>query len=92
MATRITVEHLYDGVGRQTGYRATVERDGKPDFDMDASYIFNTSGGVIGANVTKTYQDDEYQMVITKFCPSVGQLTGYRVAYNGQEEVYGICP
>jgi hypothetical protein len=34
----------------------------------------------------------EYQMEITEFCPSVGQLVGYKVIYEGQEIVVGDCP
>ena len=93
MATYVDADYIFDGIGRQTGYRATIERQGKPDFDMDVTYIFNSSGGVIGADVTKTYVGGyEYQMEITKFCPTTGQLTGYKVNYNGQEVTIGSCP
>jgi hypothetical protein len=34
----------------------------------------------------------EYQMEITEFCPSVGELVGYKVIYEGQEIVVGDCP
>jgi hypothetical protein len=97
MAT-VDVEHIYDGTGRQLGYRAAVERQDKLDFDMDATYVFNSSNGVEGANVIKTYVGGyQYQMEITQFCPRVGQLTGYKVKvyappYNGQEVTVGICP
>jgi hypothetical protein len=98
METVIDVEHIYDGTGRQTGYRATVERQDNLDFDMDATYVFNSGGGVEGANVIKTYVGGyQYQMEITQFCPRIGQLTGYKVKvysppYNGQEVTVGICP
>lgn len=92
MATKITTKHIIDGVGRQTGYQSTVERQGKPNFEMDVTYLFNGSGGVTGANVTKTYTSGEqYQMTITKFCPTVGSLVGYKVNYKGQTGSVGNC-
>jgi len=93
MATQISVTHIIDGIGRQTAYLASVTRQGQPNFDMDATYLFNTGGGVIGANVTKTYGGGYvYQMEITQFCPSVGPLVGYKVLYEGQVLTFGTCP
>lgn len=65
---------------------------------MDVNYIFNSFGGVIGANVIKTYEGgQQYQMTITKFCPTIGQLMGYKVKinappYNGQVVTVGNFP
>jgi hypothetical protein len=93
MATQIDVTHVIDSIGRQTAYLASVTRQGEPSFDMEAIYNFNTGGGVIGANVTKTYWGGyEVQMQITQFCPSVGPLVGYRVLYEGQVLTFGTCP
>jgi hypothetical protein len=92
-ATEVVREDTFDGTGRWIRYQATVKRQDKPDFDMDATYVFNDAGGVEGANVVKTYVGGyEYQMEITRFCPKVGELTGYRVQINGQETTVGICP
>jgi PKD repeat protein len=54
-ATHVEVEHIIDSIGRQTGYRARVERQDEPGFDIYAEYDLNDSGGVIGADVTKVY-------------------------------------
>lgn len=65
---------------------------------MEATYIFNSGGGVEGADVTKTcVGGDQYELEITRFCPQVGQLVGYKVKvyappYNGQEVTVGRCP
>jgi len=92
-ATEVDRDDTYDGTGRWTRYQATVQRQGRPDFDMVATYVFNYAGGVEGANVVKTYGGGyQYEMKITRFCPKVGQLTGYRVRINGQETTVGICP
>jgi hypothetical protein len=97
-AIRVDVVHIYDNVGRQTGYQATVERQGGVDFYLFATYLFNSGGGVEGAEVVKTYDGGHrYELEITRFCPQVGQLTGYKVKvyappYNGQEVTVGRCP
>ena len=93
MPISVNVEHIIDNIGRQTGYRAAVTRQGRSNFDMDVTYHFNASGGVTGADVVKTYTGGyQYQMEITKFCPTVGTLVGYKVKTNGQETVLGSCP
>jgi len=94
MDTQVDVEHIIDGIGCQTGYKANVKRQGKPDFKMDVAYIPPAgSCGVTGATMTKTYAGGyQHQMQITQFCPSVGTLTGYKVDYNGQEVTVGTCP
>ena len=92
MATKVDVKHIINSIGRQTGYEAIVERPGKPNFEMDVTYLFNSGGGVTGANVAKTYESGEqYQMIITKFCPTIGQLVGYKMDYEGQEISVGNC-
>ncbi|MDY7075792.1 MAG: hypothetical protein SXV54_02600 [Chloroflexota bacterium] len=92
-ATHIEVKYTYNSVGRLTSYWARVERQDKQDFEMEAAYNFNSYGGVTGADVVKTYVGgDEYQMDITKFCPTIGQLAGYRVRYNDQVTTVGSCP
>ncbi len=92
-ATDVTWEPVIGGNGSWTGYHATVTRQDKQNFDMDATYTLNSGGGVEGADVVKNYAEgSQYQMEIVQFCPTVGELRGYRVRVDGQLTTVGICP
>jgi hypothetical protein len=93
MATHVMVSHILDAIGRETSYTADVSRTGNLSFYMQGLYNFNAGGGVTGANVTKFYPNGSvYSLEITEFCPSVGQLVGYIVLYDGQSYTFGNCP
>ena len=97
MQTSVKVTHVVNPIGLQTGYLAEVKRQGRPNFNMNVTYIINAFGGVIGATVLKTYEGgQQYSLTITRFCPPVGQLTGSKVRistppYNGQTVTIGFC-
>lgn len=93
VATEVEVNNIFDDVGRQTAYQASVTRQDQPNFEMEVEYLFNSGGGVIGADVTKIYPGGYvYQLEITQFCPTIGNLVGYKVIYEGNELSFGNCP
>lgn len=91
-ATNIVVTNIFDSVGRQIAYEAQVSRATGEDFQMLATYTFNSGGGVTGASVTKTYDSGaEFQLVINQFCPVVGPMTGFEVQFASMIFTHGIC-
>ncbi|MCB0011227.1 MAG: hypothetical protein KDE34_04980 [Anaerolineales bacterium] len=91
-ATNVAVTNIFDATGRQIAYEAQVSRASGEDFEMLATYTFNSGGGVTGASVTKRYVSGaEFQLTISQFCPVVGPMTGFEVHYASMSFTHGTC-
>ena len=81
--------------GRVLSYSGTVSTLDSPSYFENVQNNYNEFGGLIGANVSKTYtaSNNDYLMEITQYCPNAmsPNITGYKVQIANEEHIVGIC-
>jgi hypothetical protein len=90
---RASIDIQRSPIGQITSYNGTVSGDTFPSFTEIIVNKYNGAGGLIGADVVKTYTGGfQFQMEITKFCTAGYRVRVFAPPYNGQEVIVGICP